>query len=89
MSNVIQFLEAMGSQQVSASEYAATIAALDLETPQREALLNRDHAALNDLLGGRAKMFFGILAPDEEPAREDEAPVEDQPDEPKESVRLS
>jgi hypothetical protein len=35
-------------------------------------------------------MFFGILAPNEEPLRrEDEEPVEDQPDEPKESVKLS
>ena len=90
MLNIIQFLEAMGSQQLSASEYAATVASLELDPPQRQALLDRDHAALNDLLGGRAKMFFGILAPDEEPARrEDEEPAEDQPDETKESVKLS
>jgi hypothetical protein len=90
VSNIIQFLEAMGSQQLTASEYAATVAALELDPQQRQALLDRDHAALNDLLGGRAKMFFGILAPNEEPLRrEDEEPVEDQPDEPKESVKLS
>lgn len=89
MSNIIQFLENMGSKQLSSTEYAATVAALEIDAAQRQALLNRDHATLNDLLGGRAKMFFGILTPHDEPAREDEEPAEEQPDEPKESVRLS
>jgi hypothetical protein len=66
MSNVIQFLEAMGSKQLSAAEYAASVAALEVDAPQRQALLERDQSALNDLLGGRDSMFFGILAAEEE-----------------------
>ncbi|HVR81746.1 MAG TPA: hypothetical protein VHF02_06665 [Luteimonas sp.] len=64
MSNVIRFLEAMGSKELSAREYAATVAALGVDGPQRQALLDRDHVALNDLLGGRAKMYCMIVAPD-------------------------
>lgn len=61
MSNAIRFLEAMGSRPVlSAVEYTATIEALDVDGAQRQALLDRDHAALNDLLGGRAKMRFFV-----------------------------
>lgn len=60
MSNVIQFLEALGSNpsmtRLSAGDYAATVAALDADEAQRQALIARDHAALNDLLGGREKM---------------------------------
>lgn len=66
MSNAIQFLEAMGSKPVlSAVEYTATIAALDVDGAQRQALLDRDQAALNDLLGGRAMMRCYIATPDE------------------------
>ena len=66
MSNVIRFLEAMGSKQLSASEYAATVAALEVDALERRALLDRDHSALNDLLGGRKKLLFAILAADDE-----------------------
>ena len=66
MSNVIRFLESMGSKQVSPAEYAAIVADLEVGAPQRKALLDRDHAALNDLLGGRKKLLFAILAADEE-----------------------
>jgi len=79
MLDVIRFLETMGREPLAPSDYAAAVAALEVAEPQRQALLERDHGALNDLLGGRAKMFFGILAPEEAPM-EDE-PVEDQPDE--------
>jgi hypothetical protein len=47
---------------------------------EREALLDRDSAALANLLKARASMFFGVFAPDEEPAEEE--PFEDQPDQP-------
>ncbi|HVR81745.1 MAG TPA: hypothetical protein VHF02_06660 [Luteimonas sp.] len=66
MSNVIRFLEAMGSQQLSAAEYAVTVAALEIDAPQRQALLERDQSALNDLLGGRASVFFAICAAEED-----------------------
>lgn len=67
MSNVIQFLEALGSNpamtKLSAAQYAATVATVDADDMQRQALLNRDHAALNDLLGGRAEMRCVIFPP--------------------------
>lgn len=67
MSNVIQFLEAMGRNPgihgLSASDYAATVASLEIDGAQRQALLDRDHAALNDLLDGRPKMMFYINTP--------------------------
>ncbi len=66
MSNVIRFLETLGSKQLSAGEYAAIVAALEVDTSEKRALLDRDHAALNDLLGGRKKLRFAILAADDE-----------------------
>ncbi len=66
MSNVIRFLESMGTRQLSAADYEASVAALDGDNSHREALMDRDQAALNDMLGGRSKMFFGVLAAEEE-----------------------
>lgn len=66
MSNVIQFLESVGRAPLSAAEYAATVASLDVEAMQKQALLNCDHAALNGLLGGRGKVFFGVFAAEED-----------------------
>lgn len=65
MSDVIRFLDTIGSQSLSPAQYAATVATLDIDAEQRQALLDRDHAALNDLLGGRASMRCFILVPDE------------------------
>ena len=69
MSNVIQFLEAMGRNpglsRLSAADYAASVAALDLQDEQRDALLTRDQDALNGLLGGRTKMYCYVARPDE------------------------
>lgn len=57
MSNVIQFLEALGSKPApSAANYAANVVALDIDVTQRQALLDRDQTALNGLLGGRDEM---------------------------------
>jgi hypothetical protein len=61
---------------------------LAIRVQEREGLLGRDHDALNVVLGGRCKMFFGIMAPHEEP-EEEEVPFEDVPDEPAESIRLA
>jgi hypothetical protein len=84
MSNVIQFLEAMGSNRlthVSTAEYAATVAALDVDDSQRRALLDRDLDALNGLLGGREEMLCSVWSPEEAPIRRDDDEREqDQPD---------
>lgn len=71
MTDVIRFLESMGSNpalaNLPATDYAAAVAALDADQPQKQALLDRDHAQLNRLLGGRHKMYCSQY-----PAREDE-----------------
>lgn len=67
MSNAIQFLEAMGSNaslgRLSAAEYAAAVAQLDADEAQQQALLDRNHVALNGLLDGRPKMVFMVNSP--------------------------
>lgn len=74
MTDVIGFLESLGSmsQGMSAEAYAAAVAALDVEQDQREALVSGDVVVLSERLGGRTAMMCMIWAPDQEPAREDE-----------------
>jgi len=82
MTNVIQFLETLGGNPVarkfSASGYAAAVAELSVDDEQRQALLDRDHAALNELLGGREKMVC-MIWPADEPGRTDDQPSDEQP----------
>lgn len=66
MSNIIRFLETMGSKPISPADYAATVAALDVGAPQRKALLDRDQDALNELLDGRRQLRCAIFAADED-----------------------
>lgn len=67
MSNVIRFLETMGSKPaVSAADYAATVTALDFDSAERQALLSRERAQLDDLLGGRTQMRCLIFSDDEQ-----------------------
>jgi len=58
MSHVIQFLAAMGSDsgKLSAVEYAATVSSQGFDHPCERALIDREPAALNALLGGRHDM---------------------------------
>lgn len=77
MSNVIQFLETLGSNpaqgRLSAADYEAVVASLDADRAQQQALLASDHVALNDLLGGRAgRMMLAQWAPDGEPLKKDD-----------------
>ena len=71
MSNVIQFLESMGKNaalgNMSPEEFTAAVKALGVDDVAEHALLNRDHAALNDSLGGRVKMMMMLV-----PAEDDE-----------------
>jgi hypothetical protein len=80
MLDAIRFLEHVGRETMTADDYSTAVAALDLDQPQRQALMDHDARALIDLLQARPTMFFGVFAPEEAPA-EDE-PFEDQPDEP-------
>jgi hypothetical protein len=66
MTSAIGFLEQAGRNGLSPAQYAAGVALLDIDARQRQALLNRDAATLNELLGGRRRLLFAILAPDED-----------------------
>lgn len=77
MSYVVQLLERLGSGPVPV-DYDAAIAALDAPAPVRQAFEARDARALNDLVGGRTRMFCLIMTPEEQPIRE----PEDQPVDP-------
>ena len=64
MSQIIQFLDAVGREPaLSSAGYTAAVAALQIPDAQRQALLERDHAALNVLLDGRARMICMVNAP--------------------------
>jgi hypothetical protein len=66
MSNVIQFLETLGKGPIlSSGQYAAAVAALDVNDSQREALLARDERTLSEMLGGRKKMMCLVVLPEE------------------------
>lgn len=83
MSDVIRFLESMGSDAsggLSPFDYAASVAQLDIDPAQQRALLERDHVSLGNLLGGRIEIRCSIFAPDEDEERRDN----DEPEEPSE-----
>lgn len=71
MSNVIQFLESMGKNaalsDMSPEQYITAVKALAVDDVAQHALLNRDHAAINDFLGGRLKMMMALV-----PAEDDD-----------------
>jgi hypothetical protein len=84
MSNVIRFLESMGSNpalsRLSAAEYSAVVAALDVDDRQKQALQDRDAGLLNDLLGGRSKMYCAQWPAKEQPLEPDQEPDDDKQD---------
>lgn len=80
MSNAIQFLDTLGSQPaLSPADYAATVAAIQMDSAQREALLQRDLDKLHDLLGARGSMAVWVATPDggEEPQKSPDQPDDD------------
>ncbi|MGH8076818.1 MAG: hypothetical protein ACREPE_05770 [Lysobacter sp.] len=77
MSSAIQFLEEMGCDashgRLSAADYAAAVAQLDADEAQRRALMERDHAELSSLLGGRASVMLLVnVATDDDDISDDE-----------------
>ncbi len=68
MSNIIQFLESMGKDaslsNLSSQHYAAAVAELGLNVASQQALLDRDHQALNQLLGGREEVRCMLVTPE-------------------------
>ncbi|WP_368563943.1 hypothetical protein [Pseudoxanthomonas sp. UTMC 1351] len=88
MSQTIRFMESLGSKpafgKVSAADYANAVGSLEVGDEERQALLDRNVAALGDLLGGRPAMACMVWAPDQEPMRKEddqsdtEQPVEEE-----------
>lgn len=69
MSNVVQFLEALSldPSNLTEEDYAEAVAAANFEPHTKEALLKRDPAALNRLLGGRATVLAFVFPAENEP----------------------
>ncbi len=65
MSNVIRFLEAAGRRPMSAAEYVVAVSSMDVDSPQREALMRRDQSALAKAMGGREEMRCLIFSGEE------------------------
>ncbi len=94
MSNVITFLESLGQDanlsRQTPEQFAAAVAALDLEDAPRTALLARDATRLNDLLGGRDRILCALFPAedDNQKSQEDEdQPLDDVPDDAQETPR--
>ncbi|KFL36926.1 hypothetical protein [Arenimonas donghaensis] len=93
MSNVIEFLERLGSTpQPAAGDsigYETEVASLAVDDEVRQALMSRDSGALGDLLGGRPKMLcmlFPAEGDDNQKDSEDEDSNSPDDDEKKESA---
>jgi hypothetical protein len=81
MSNAIEFLESLGSaaEPMDAAHYARAVNGLAIDPDLRQALLERDSARINQLLGGRGSMML-VLAPAEDAPADDDGD-EDEADE--------
>lgn len=66
MSTTVRFLESVGSKPLSSVDYAAAVALLGIDEPQRQALMDRDQGALNSLLGERNTMYCLIVAAEDD-----------------------
>ena len=87
MSNVIQFLEALGRDSAlgtgSPAAYAQAVRELDIDDALRDALLHKDQETLSRLLGAQHNVML-ILAP-----AEDEPLQDDRPDDGEEEIRAT
>ncbi len=87
MSNVIRFLESMGSNaamaNMSIADYQAAVAVLEVGDEERTSLMSKNVQRLNDLHNGRHEMFCMVFAPEEKdsPDREEQEEGHEHPDE--------
>lgn len=81
MSEVISFLESLGRDVdgLSAGEFAARVASLEVGEELRDALLARDEQAISALLGGRSNVYC-LLVPAEDDDKQDDDKDSDEPD---------
>ena len=82
MSNVIQFLEALGRDSALGSgspvAYANAVRELDIDDALRAALLNKDQDALNRLLGARHNVMLVLVPAEDEPGKDDRPGEDDE-----------
>ena len=82
MQDAIRFLEKLGQDvAIGTNAYAALLAVEVADGAARVALLDRDVAALNDVVGGSAPWFCMVAPPDgDESERPQESPDEERKD---------
>ena len=82
MQDAIRFLEKLGQDvAIGTNAYAALLAVEVADGAARVALLDRDVAALNDVVGGSAPWFCMVATPDgDESGQPQEAPDEERED---------
>ncbi|MCZ8167453.1 hypothetical protein [Silanimonas sp.] len=80
---LIAFLDTLGRLPPMA-DFESRVAALDVDTPIREALMGRDAGALARAFGDSAPYWCGILAPEDEPKPIDDVPGDEPAREPDE-----
>ena len=80
MSNVVGFLEALSldARGLSEAEFAQAVESAGFDVTTRQALLARDPAALNAILGGRATVLAFVLPAEDEP--DTDSPDTDEPE---------
>lgn len=85
MSNVLQFLEMMGSNASAARmttfDFERAIQMLDADESAKSALRDRDEARLSEALNGRPMMYCLICAPDDDQKGGDQENEQDDPKE--------
>jgi hypothetical protein len=73
MSNLIQFLHSAGrgprNLAALGTSYEDVVARLEIEEAQKRALIARDTALLNELLGGRPVMYCSQYSPGPKPPK--------------------
>jgi hypothetical protein len=96
MSNVIDFLERMGTdahlRHASGDKLEQALIGAQIDPAVREALLMRDQRRLEELLGATTNVCCAIYAPareDDDEGEEEECPDDGGDDEEEKAVRLS
>lgn len=82
MSKVIAFLEALGEGNMAADgrDFEAGVDALGLDPELRAALMARDQASINRLLGGRPNVYSLLVPAEEDDKKDDDRDGEEQPE---------
>ena|SRR6185312_13838884 len=83
VSEVIDFLELLGSdarlRHASDEEVKQALAKAGIAEPARQTILGGDRLSLEFLLGAKANVFCGVVAPGEPDEEQDDEPEDDEP----------